>query len=150
MFKGTLKPYQVEAVEEMVVKKRLLVAYEMGLGKTCMTIAAMETLRGREPVLIIALASLKYQWASEISKFSDATSIVIDGSKPTRTLQYADAGHFDYVITNYESIVNDWELLRYLTFSGVVCDEATAIKGFRSKRTKKVKDLSSAVPIGLL
>jgi SNF2 family DNA or RNA helicase len=147
LFKGTLKPYQIEAVDEMVIKKRLLVAYEMGLGKTCMTIAAMERLRGREPVLIIALASLKYQWASEILKFSDATSIVIDGSKPTRTLQYADAGHFDYVITNYESIVNDWELLRHLTFSGVVCDEATAIKGFRSKRTKKVKDLSSAVPI---
>lgn len=147
MFKGTLKPYQVDAVDQMILRKRLLVAYEMGLGKTCMTIAALEQIRGKEPVLVIALASLKYQWASEIAKFSDATSIVIDGSKATRTLQYAGAGHFDYIITNYESVVNDWELLRHMFFSGVVCDEATAIKGFRSKRSKKVKELTSNIPI---
>ena len=32
-FKGTLLPYQVDAVDKMVSKKRLLVAYEMGLEK---------------------------------------------------------------------------------------------------------------------
>jgi len=147
LFKGTLKPYQVEAVERMAERKKMLVAYEMGLGKTCMTIAAMEQIRDQKPVLVIALASLKYQWASEIAKFSDATSIVIDGSKSARTLQYADAGYHNYVITNYESIVNDWELLEHLDFGAVVCDEATAIKGFRSKRTKKVKELAKSIPV---
>jgi SNF2 family DNA or RNA helicase len=147
LFKGTLKPYQVEAVEQMANRKKMLVAYEMGLGKTCMTIAALEQIRNEKPVLVIALASLKYQWASEISKFSDATSIVIDGSKTARTLQYADAGYHNYVITNYESIVNDWELLSHLDFGAIVCDEATAIKGFRSKRTKKVKELAGAIPV---
>ena len=37
-FKGTLKPYQPDAVEQMVKRQKMLVAYEMGLGKTCMTI----------------------------------------------------------------------------------------------------------------
>ena len=45
MFKGILKPYQPEAVAKMVDRKQMLVAYEMGLGKTCMTIAAIEKLR---------------------------------------------------------------------------------------------------------
>ena len=45
MFKGILKPYQPEAVDKMVTRKKMLVAYEMGLGKTCMTIAAIEKLR---------------------------------------------------------------------------------------------------------
>jgi SNF2 family DNA or RNA helicase len=45
MFKGTLKPYQVDAVAQMVSTKRMLVAYEMGLGKTPMTIASIEGLR---------------------------------------------------------------------------------------------------------
>ena len=45
MFKGILKPYQPEAVDKMVTRKRMLVAYEMGLGKTCMTIAALEKLK---------------------------------------------------------------------------------------------------------
>jgi SNF2 family DNA or RNA helicase len=150
MFKGTLKPYQPEAVNKMVERGRVLVAYEMGLGKTCMTIAAIEQMREeglKKPVLVIALASLKYQWASEIKKFSDATSLVIDGNKTTRTTQYADAGKHNYVITNYESIVNDWDMLKHIDFGVVVCDEATAIKGFRSKRTKKVKELAANIPV---
>ena len=66
MFTGILKPYQVEAVAKMVDRKKMLVAYEMGLGKTCMTIAAIEKLKEdkviTKPVLVIALSSLKYQW----------------------------------------------------------------------------------------
>ena len=65
-FIGTLKPYQVEAVDRMVERKKMLVAYEMGLGKTCMTIASIEELKDKgvitKPVLVIALSSLKYQW----------------------------------------------------------------------------------------
>jgi SNF2 family DNA or RNA helicase len=65
-FNGTLKPYQVEAVDRMVARKKMLVAYEMGLGKTCMTIAAIEQLKDKgvspKPVLVIGLSSLKYQW----------------------------------------------------------------------------------------
>ena len=151
MFTGTLKPYQPEAVDKMVERGKVLVAYEMGLGKTCMTIAAIEKMREEEglvkPVLVIALASLKYQWQSEIKKFSNATSIVIDGNKTTRTTQYVDAGYNNYVITNYESIVNDWDILKHLDFGAIVCDEATAIKGFRSKRTKKVKELAANIPV---
>jgi SNF2 family DNA or RNA helicase len=88
MFKGNLKPYQPEAVDKMVNRKKMLVAYEMGLGKTCMTIAALEKLKENgeltKPILIIALSSLKYQWEKEITKFSDARTVVIDGSKSTR------------------------------------------------------------------
>jgi SNF2 family DNA or RNA helicase len=150
MFKGTLKPYQPEAVDKMVERGKVLVAYEMGLGKTCMTIAAIEKLRDedrvKEPTLVIALASLKYQWQSEIKKFSDSSTIVVDGSKATRSTQYLQSGNYDYVITNYESIVNDWDLLKDIRFGAIVCDEATAIKGFRSKRTKKVKELAGTIP----
>ena len=63
VFTGTLKPYQVEAVSRMVGEKKMLVAYEMGLGKTCMTIAALEKLNDtgqiqKGPILVIALSSL--------------------------------------------------------------------------------------------
>ena len=44
MFKGSLYPFQFEAVEAMIDMKHLLVAVEMGLGKTVMTIAAVERL----------------------------------------------------------------------------------------------------------
>ena len=144
MFNGTLKPYQVEAVSRMVGEKKMLVAYEMGLGKTCMTIAAIEQLSPNK-VLVIALSSLKYQWEKEIKKFSDSTVQVIDGNKKAREAQYASGAK--YLITNYESVVNDWDIVNKLYLDAVVCDEATAIKGFRSKRSKKVKELSRNVPV---
>ena len=159
MFKGTLKPYQVEAVAKMSERKKMLVAYEMGLGKTCMTIAALEELKESEeltkPILIIALSSLKYQWEKEIQKFSDATTEVIDGSKSQRELKWTrgydwqrawDANN-TYVICNYESVVNDWDFIKDFEWGAVVCDEATAIKGFRSQRSKRVKELARDVPV---
>ena len=151
MFKGTLKPYQPEAVDKMVNRKRMLVAYEMGLGKTCMTIAAIEKLREQDEVegsvLVVALSSLKYQWEKEIQKFSNATVTVVDGSKSTRLLQYDRGSKSNYIICNYESLVNDWDSIKDLNLGAIICDEATAIKGFRSKRSKAVKKLSENIPI---
>lgn len=146
MFKGTLKPYQIDAVQKMVSKRRILVAYEMGLGKTPMTIAAIEQLKPKR-TLVLCLASLKYQWQKEISKFSDSTSIVIDGTLAKRHAQYTDVPNYDYVIMNYEQVVNDWELLKQYSFDAIICDEATAIKGFKAKRAKKVKELAKNILI---
>jgi len=155
MFKGTLKPYQPEAVDRMVARKKMLVAYEMGLGKTCMTIAALEKLKEQgeitKPILVIALSSLKYQWQKEIQKFSDAETSVIDGAKSVRTTRWMRDYEWDkeanYIICNYETIVNDWDLIKDYEWGAVVCDEATALKGFRSKRSKKVKELARNVKI---
>ena len=149
MFKGTLLPFQVQAVADMVARKKMLVAYEMGLGKTCMTIAAVEQLREdgviNKPVLVIALSSLKYQWQKEIAKFSDATTTVIDGSKATRLTKWEEDSQ--YTICNYESVVNDWDTVSSYGWGAIICDEATAIKGFKSQRSKYVKKLSKDVPI---
>ena len=151
MFKGTLKPYQVEAVNKMVELKTILVAYEMGLGKTPMTIAAIESFRDqgaiKRSVLVLCLASLKYQWKKEVEKFSDADALVIDGTPKQRQAQYAEAQSYEYVVMNYEQVVNDWDTIKAMKFDAIICDEATAIKGFRAKRAKKVKELSKSMPI---
>jgi SNF2 family DNA or RNA helicase len=146
MFKGTLKPYQVEAVNKMVKQKNILVAYEMGLGKTPMTIAAIEKLYTKK-TLVLCLASLKYQWQKEIHKFSDKKAIVIDGTPAQRIKQYKEAEDYDYVIMNYEQVLNDWLVLKGFNFEAIVCDEATAIKGFRAKRAKRVKELAKNIKI---
>jgi SNF2 family DNA or RNA helicase len=53
------------------------------------------------------------------------------------------------VILNYEQVVNDWDQVKNLARGFVICDEATAIKSFRSKRSKHVKELSSPVKFAL-
>lgn len=154
-FTGTLLPYQPEAVDKMCDRQHMLVAYDLGLGKTVLTIAALERLMDEdkitEPGLIICLSSLKYQWANQIEKFTSDTSraLVIDGTPKKRAQQYEEAMDWrnsgvDYVILNYEQVVNDWEQVRQLPRGFVVLDEATAIKSFRSKRSKTVKKLGNA------
>ena len=153
-FKGTLLPYQPEAVDRMCERSSMLVAYDLGLGKTVLTIAAIERLMDErkitEPGLIICLSSLKYQWANQIEKFTDGTSkaLVIDGTPKKRAEQYAAAMDWrnsgvDYIILNYEQVVNDWKLVEKLPRGYVVLDEATAIKSFKSKRSKHVKKLTN-------
>ena len=151
-FTGSLLPYQPEAVDRMCERGAILVAYDLGLGKTVITIAALERLMDekkiKEPGLIICLSSLKYQWANQIEKFTNGTSntLVVDGTPTKRRKQYEEAcdwrtSGIDYIILNYEQVVNDWSYIQKLPRGFVVLDEATAIKSFRSKRSKSVKKL---------
>ena len=152
-FVGTLLPYQPEAVDKMCARSKMLVAYDLGLGKTVLTIAAIERLMDEreitEPGLIICLSSLKYQWASSITKFTNGSKpLVIDGNKQQREHQYMmaknwQANGIDYIIMNYEQVVNDWTHVSKLPRGFVVLDEATAIKSFRSQRSKAVKKLAT-------
>jgi SNF2 family DNA or RNA helicase len=154
-FFGQLLPYQPEAVERMFERKNVLVAYDLGLGKTVITISAIEWLMDEnkitEPGIIVCLSSLKYQWESQIHKFTKGTSqtLVVDGTPKQRQRQYKKAMEWqrtgvDYVIVNYEQVVNDWEYIKKLPRGFVVLDEATAIKSFRSKRSKYTKRLNNA------
>lgn len=149
-FTGTLLPYQEEAVDLMCERGKVLVAYDLGLGKTVLTIAAIERLRDEGkitgPGLVICLSSLKYQWANAIDKFTGHTSfpVVIDGTPKQRQAQYEQFknSQVDYIIMNYEQVVSDWELVKKLPRAFVVADEATALKSFKSKRSKHVKKLT--------
>jgi SNF2 family DNA or RNA helicase len=152
-FVGTLLPYQPEAVDKMTERGKMLVAYDLGLGKTVLTIAAIEELMDEgkitEPGLIICLSSLKYQWQSSITKFTNGSNaIVIDGNPEQRKKQYDRAmrwktSKIDYIIMNYEQVVNDWASVSKLPRGFIVLDEATAIKSFKSKRAKAVKKLAT-------
>ena len=130
----------------------MLVAYDLGLGKTVITLSAIERLMEEgevtEPGIVVCLSSLKYQWAASVEKFTDSKALVIDGTPSQRAKQYAQAFDWantgvDYVILNYEQVVNDWKLVQNLPRGFVVADEATAIKSFRSKRSKYMKKLHS-------
>ena len=146
----TLKPFQEEALELMVGRGSALLALTMGLGKTVTAIAAIEEFYDNGAVktgIIIVPSSLKYQWQREIRRFTGQLALVIDGTKAQRERLYANAHRYRYVVTNYESIVNDWTTVRELTLDYIVCDEATALKSFTAKRSKKVKFLAKRTPI---
>ena len=73
VLKVPLYPYQAAGALFAVRAGRALIGDEMGLGKTVQAVAAMEILArhfGVTRVLVICPTSLKYQWQSEILRFS--------------------------------------------------------------------------------
>lgn len=147
MFTGTLRPFQAEAVDRAFDRGRLLVAYQMGLGKTVVTICAIEELvecRKVETGLVVVPASLKYQWAEKIEEFTgDDNYLIIDGTPSQRAEQYERARRLKprYVILNYEKVRDEWSVVSRLRRDYVVTDEATVYKGFRAKISKRIKRL---------
>jgi SNF2 family DNA or RNA helicase len=154
-----LHPYQEPAVDRFLKRKSLLVAYDMGLGKTPIAIACGEELLGDkvDRVLIVVPASLRYQWAQALAKFTDMDTrtiklkkdtitvpteeccAIIDGPPARRRAQLQRARNAEYVIVSYNTVLSDMRLIRRLRAGMVVLDEATAIKTFGAERTLKIK-----------
>jgi SNF2 family DNA or RNA helicase len=147
MFKGTLWPYQQEAVERMVDRGQMLLGMVMGAGKTPTTLGAIEALHEEGEIdrcLVVVPASLKFQWLREISKFTDAKATVIDGPKGKRDAQWRMSISSRYVIVNAETLANDLDKVGKI--QAVVIDESTMIKNRTAKRSRLLKKVGRTVP----
>ncbi|WP_114751344.1 DEAD/DEAH box helicase [Pleomorphovibrio marinus] len=149
--KAELHPYQKKGVAFAVEAGRALIADEMGLGKTLQAIAASEVLKkefGIQKVLIVCPTSLKYQWKSEIEKFTDSTVHVIEGLKLKRDPQYADDNMF-YKIVGHHTVGNDLDVINATEFDLIILDEAQRIKNWKAKISQNIKKLESEYAIVL-
>lgn len=157
-----LHPYQVPATERFLERGSLMVAYEMGLGKTPIAIACAEELLGCGDIqtcLLVVPASLMYQWAQSLARFTDVPTrvmkvkrspitvpaeshcLILDSRAPGKRAKLKQAAERrpDYVLCSYETVVADTRLVRRIKASMVVLDEASAIKNFGSDRTLTIK-----------
>jgi SNF2 family DNA or RNA helicase len=141
---ANLYNYQKEGICFAASKGRCIIADDMGLGKTIQAIVAAEILRkesGIASVFIICPTSLKFQWKSEIEKFTGQQALVIEGNPAKRINQY-QAEAF-YKITSYNAVVNDIDEINAIAPDLIILDEAQRIKNFRSKISTYIKRLKS-------
>lgn len=145
VMKHPLYPYQQEGMIHLAFTERGMLADEMGLGKTVQAVAACELLRRYKNisrVLVVATASLKAEWEEQIAKFSDLSSLIIQGSRQNRLKQYQSRAFF--YLTNYEQIVQDGpDIQRLLSPDVIILDEAQRIKNWQTKAANAVKQLTS-------
>lgn len=138
-------PYQVEGILFCAAAGKSILADDMGLGKTIQAIGVAQLLhehRQIQKVLIICPTSLKYQWQSEIEKFTTTTATVIEGHYLNRQKLYKTEDSF-YKIASYNMAVNDLENINEFQPDLIILDEAQRIKNWQTKVAQSVKKLQS-------
>ena len=143
--------YQKRVIKFMLDTKHCLIVSPCGSGKTPMGVGLFVEARKQHKIsnnakgLIIVKASLKKQWCSEVEKFSNYTSSIINSyksfSKNKRDILFENQfnDNVDLFITNYETLkdakVSD-KLLNAMNIEFVFADEIHYAKGDTTDRAK--------------
>lgn len=131
-----------------------ILADDMGLGKTLQVIAFLlsEYLEGEgnSPSLIVAPASLVFNWQSEIRKFApDLPVQMVVGKAGDRKSIIEHAGSRDILVTSYDLLKRDIGLYENMTFSNQIIDEAQYIKNHNTQAAKAVKMVNAGFKLAL-
>jgi SNF2 family DNA or RNA helicase len=144
LLKTKLLPYQERGAVFAACRGRVVLADDMGLGKTVQALAAVEMLRrsrGIQRVLVVAPASVKYQWKTEIERFTDLPVQVIDGLLPRRRELYASPSFFN--LSSYELVLRDVRYMHELAPDLIILDEAQRIRNWTTATARTIKQLKS-------
>lgn len=131
-----------------------ILADDMGLGKTLQTIAYLLSEKGEmqnaEPALVVAPASLVYNWKNEIQRFAPTlTAEVIIGTPQEREEKLKESVTPDVWITSYPTLRQDIDSYKRREFSALILDEAQAIKNHVTKTAKAVREIKARTRFAL-
>lgn len=137
---GNLKPYQLEGLEWLVslYNNNLngILADEMGLGKTIQTLSLItyliEVKNVFGPFLVIVPLSVISNWVREIGNWAPSlVTVVYKGDPATRKsiqLFKMQGGSYNVLLTTYEFIVKDKNVLGRIRWKYIIMDEGHRMK----------------------
>lgn len=124
-----------------------ILADDMGLGKTLQSIAFIvsilpEIRERQQPALIIAPASLVYNWQNELKRFTpQIRAVIADGSKAERTSLLENVSRADVIITSYPLLRRDIQQYAQQSFHTLFLDEAQVFKNHATQTAHAVKEI---------
>ncbi len=132
-----------------------ILADEMGLGKTLQCIALINHARRHDPAgppfLIVAPTSVRANWVREAGRFAPdlkVAQVTETAARRGRDLSELAAGT-DAVVTSYGLLVREFDAYAALNWSGLLLDEAQAVKNRKSRFYKCASQLSAPVKIAI-
>jgi len=144
-----LRPYQVEGVHAALQGKRL-VALPLGSGKTLVALSCLKLVNAKKS-LVVAPASLLYQWKGEAKKHFNQDVTVLEGDRKDRYRIISELKNTpSYLLAlNYEkTILEDVKSFLLSThFDLVILDEAHKIKNPLTKTHRTLKKVNSTFVI---
>ncbi|MDF0480592.1 DEAD/DEAH box helicase [Vagococcus sp. PNs007] len=148
---ATLRDYQLTGYRWLKMLSRYqfggILADDMGLGKTVQTIAYLlsEKEKSHEgPSVVVAPASLIYNWKVECEKFAPSLSVVIvNGTQDERQFILERAKDYDILITSYATLRQDAEHYEKIAINALILDEAQMLKNSGTKTFQAMKKLKT-------
>lgn len=117
-------------------------ADEMGLGKTVQALAMLLRRRTHGPALVVAPTSVGATWRAEAKRFAPKLKLR-SYRGPKRAEQLEKLGKNDVLVTSYDILARDGEILAEHEFATFILDEAQAIKNARTKRAKSARGIKA-------
>jgi SNF2 family DNA or RNA helicase len=155
-----LYSFQNAGVRFLGKGKQVLLADEMGTGKTVQALTTLE-LANAFPALIVCTNSMKHKWAEEVQTWTSATPVVVEGTASKRRKLIASCQELDkfVVVINYESLRLHSKLgsfgntvtsaeesktkeLNEIDFVTVIADEVHKAKEPKAKQTRALWGVS--------
>jgi SNF2 family DNA or RNA helicase len=152
ILKAELFPYQRDGLAFLIAMATrdvgVLLADQMGLGKTIQAIGLLADQHPRGQSLVVAPASLLVNWRRELEAFSTGLSVLVHAGN-WRTGIAGGLKGFDVVITSYDTLMNDFSFLGDVEWNVVALDEAQTVRNPETRRAKTVKALRRRVGVAI-
>jgi len=146
-----LRDYQMDGVRWLKMLSFYgfggILADEMGLGKTVQTITylASEKTNWKGLAVIVAPASLTYNWLAEFEKFCPSLNVaVVSGGKDDRVELLSETDDIDVLVTSYASLRQDIELYNRKEIGYLILDEAQMVKNSSTKTAQALRGIKVA------
>lgn len=151
-FVGELRPYQARGHAWMYYLMDqgfgACLADDMGLGKTVQAISVVLDWRQnpnrRGVVLLVCPVSVLGNWRRELHRFSPELRVTMHhGKSRPRTVEEfgKSVSENDVVLTSYNLLHRDEEMLCAFSFEGLILDEAQNIKNPRTRQSRAARIL---------
>ncbi|KAL3860710.1 hypothetical protein ACJMK2_010796 [Sinanodonta woodiana] len=150
-YKGgnVLREYQLEGLNWLIFSwykgQNCILADEMGLGKTIQSISFLKEMHKfgiKGPFLVVVPLSTVGNWQREFETWTDLNVIIYHGSASSRFMlqeyemyfrdenrqKIPDIYKFSVLVTTYEIIISDVELLSQIEWRCIIIDEAHRLK----------------------
>lgn len=123
-------PYQLAGIQYMVARDTVLLADDMGIGKTIQAIGVINKLKPAR-TLIVCPSSLKLNWLSELKQW-------LTYEPSVEILNNKSALESDIIIASYEFAKKMHSELSEIPWSLLICDEAHYLKNEKRQRTRAI------------
>jgi superfamily II DNA or RNA helicase len=159
-FCGELRPYQVRGHSWAYYLADqgfgACLADDMGLGKTVQAIALMldwrTDERRRGVVLVVCPVSVLGNWRHEIHRFAPSLRVYLHHGKGRAASpdEYAAVvAEHDVVLTSYNLLQRDHEILLRADYQGVILDEAQNVKNPSTRQSKAARAVRAGFRVAL-